>query len=188
MSDLSLRASIEALLFVSGEALSVGRLSRILKTPPDEIREALSRLKEDLAHSDRGLALVTKDDQALLAAKQAAAPVVEELTKSAMQENLSKAAFEVLAIIAYRAPITRSEIEAIRGVNCSFTLRNLLLRDLVEREGNPEDNRGYIYRPTFRLLQTLGLEQVEDLPDYAVLAEDDRLRQFVTEPSENNLL
>ena len=177
MSQSALLSKLEALLFVSGEALSLARLEKILGVSKEEIRVAGMKLatayQED---SKRGLMIIEDGQSLLLATKPEYAPQVEALTKSELQENLSKAALEVLSIVAYRSPISRSEIDAIRGVNCSFTLRNLLLRDLISREGNPSDSRGYLYRPTFRFLESLGLGKISELPDYETLSQDERLK------------
>lgn len=177
MSQSSLQSSLEALLFVSGEALSLTRLEKILGVPKDEIRAAGQALAvEYQSNALRGLMILSDGESLLMATKPEHAPIVEALTKSELQENLSKAALEVLSIVAYRSPISRSEIDAIRGVNCSFTLRNLLLRDLISREGNPSDSRGYLYRPTFRFLESLGLGQISELPDFETLSQDERLK------------
>ncbi len=177
MSQSSLQSSLEALLFVSGEALSLTRLEKILGVPKDEIRVAGQALAVDYqSNALRGLMILSDGESLLMATKPEHAPIVEVLTKSELQENLSKAALEVLSIVAYRSPISRSEIDAIRGVNCSFTLRNLLLRDLISREGNPSDSRGYLYRPTFRFLESLGLGQISELPDFETLSQDERLK------------
>lgn len=177
MSQSSLQSSLEALLFVSGEALSLTRLEKILGVPKDEIRVAGQALAVDYqSNALRGLMILSDGESLLMATKPEHAPIVEALTKSELQENLSKAALEVLSIVAYRSPISRSEIDAIRGVNCSFTLRNLLLRDLISREGNPSDSRGYLYRPTFRFLESLGLGQISELPDFETLSQDERLK------------
>jgi segregation and condensation protein B len=177
MSQFALLSKLEALLFVSGEALSLARLEKILGVSKEEIRvagmELAAAYQED---SKRGLMIIEDGQSLLLATKPEYAPQVEALTKSELQENLSKAALEVLSIVAYRSPISRSEIDAIRGVNCSFTLRNLLLRDLISREGNPSDSRGYLYRPTFRFLESLGLGKISELPDYETLSQDERLK------------
>lgn len=177
MPHLRLAAALESLLFVSGEPLSFARLAKTLKVAEEDIASHAEALSEKYSHdAQSGLMLVVKDRKAMLATKPEHAASVEALTKSALQEHLSKPALEVLAIIAYRTPITRAEIEAIRGVNCSFTLRNLLLRDLIERQGNPLDARGYVYFPTFKFLQSLGLKHTGELPDHAALSQDGRLK------------
>lgn len=188
MTHTAIISALESLLFVSGEPLTFSRLSKTLAVSEKELEEALDKLaKKYREDAERGLMLVRDEKSVLLATKAENASFVESLTKSALQENMSKAALEVLAIIAYRAPIARAEIDAIRGVNCSFTLRNLLLRDLISRDGNPSDNRGYLYRPTLRFLQVLGIETVAELPQYEALSQDERLRMILEQeavPSE----
>lgn len=178
-----LASVLESLLFISGEPIAFSRLAKILGTDEEQIVTLLEALREKyVSDVQSGLMIVVKDKKVLLATKPENMTAVEALTKSSIQENLSKAALEVLSIIAYRSPISRSEIEAIRGVNCSFTLRNLLLRDLIERQDNPKDAREYVYFPTFRLLQSLGLQGTEDLPDYKTLSIDERLKMLVDLP------
>lgn len=172
--------ALEALLFVSGEPLSLARIEKTLEVTPTELAELLVTLKDKLAHDETsGLQIIEHQKSVALATKSLHAPLIEQLTKAAIQENLSRAALEVLSIIAYRAPIARGDIEVIRGVNCSFTLRNLLLRDLIERIGNPQDSRGYLYQPTFKFLQSLGLATLQELPDFETLRNDDRLKHML---------
>ena len=179
MEETKLISAIESLLFMSGEPLSFARLGKTLGAKKDEIGSAVTKLKEKYASDPlSGLMLTESHDEVVLVTAAKNASFVEALTKSTLQEHLSKAALEVLSIVAYRAPITRAEIDAVRGVNCSFTLRNLLLRDLIERAGNPADARGYIYRPSLRFLQTLGVSSAQELPDYAALSEDERLKMI----------
>lgn len=182
MQSETLLSMLESLLFVSGEPVSFDRLAKTLDVSETEIRRALDHLSNRYQHdAASGLMLIRNDRTALLATKPANAPALEALTKSTLQESMSKAALEVLAIIAYRAPISRAEINAIRGVNCSFTLRNLLLRDLISREGNPSDHRGYLYQPTVRFLQILGMNHISELPSYEALSQDERLRMILEE-------
>ena len=180
MEKKQLVGALEAALFVSGEPVALVRLEKILDITTTELAELVNVLREKLEHDEAsGLQLVQHAGSLVLATKGLYAPFVEQLTKAALQETLSRAALEVLAIISYRAPIARSEIEAIRGVNCSFTLHNLLLRDLIERIGNPQESRGYLYQPTFKFLQSLGIASVSDLPDFETLKNDERLLQLI---------
>jgi segregation and condensation protein B len=180
MSQTAPLSAFESLLFVSGEPLSFTRLGKTLSLSEKEVSELVEKLAQKYQEdAERGLMLIRDNRTVLLATKPTNASFVEALTKSALQETMSKAALEVLSIIAYRAPIARADIDAIRGVNCSFTLRNLLLRDLISREGNPSDSRGYLYRPTLRFLQVLGVEKVSELPDYETLSQDERLRMIL---------
>lgn len=179
--ETSILSKLEALLFISGEPVGLSRLTELLGASPSDVKKAVTDLRARyLADPNAGLTLIEHGAKVEMATKKELAPLIEAFTKSTLQDTLSKAALEVLSIIAYRNPIARSEIEAIRGVNCSYTLRALLIRGLVEREGNPGDARGYVYRPSFQFLEHLGLSRIEDLPDYAVLAADERM-QIVTE-------
>jgi len=185
MSQISFVSALESLLFVSGEPITFTRLAKILEIPVSEVVAVVEELaKKYDTDLHAGLMLIHDTTTVTLATVPRNASIIEALTKSSLQENMSKAALEVLAIIAYRAPVSRSEIDAIRGVNCSFTLRNLLLRDLIMREGNPGDSRGYLYRPTLRFLQVLGIGQASDLPQFEVLSQDERLRMILEEKEE----
>lgn len=185
MSQISFVSALESLLFVSGEPITFTRLAKILEIPVAEVMAVVEELaKKYDADLHTGLMLIRDTTTVTLATVPRNASIIEALTKSSLQENMSKAALEVLAIIAYRAPVSRSEIDAIRGVNCSFTLRNLLLRDLIMREGNSGDSRGYLYRPTLRFLQVLGIGQASDLPQFEVLSQDERLRMILEEKEE----
>lgn len=169
-------SALEALLFVSGEPLPLLKIEKILGLSGRTLEETVGALREKYATDpERGLVLLEERQAILLATKPEQSRYVEALSKSFLQETLSKAALEVLAIVAYRGPIARADIDAIRGVNCSFTLRNLLLRGLIDRRGNPDDGRGYVYEPTFRFLQTLGIGKREELPDYRDLSNDRRI-------------
>lgn len=180
-------AQLEALLFVSGEPLAYDRIESLLGINRSELDEAIEiLLKKYTSDTTSGLTLIQHREQIELATKKEHLHLIETFTRSFLQESLSKAALEVLAIIAYRAPITRSSIETIRGVNCSFTLRNLLLRGLIEREENPDDTREYVYHPSFALLEKLGLSSKEDLPHYDTLVQDERLLSLTQESHQNN--
>ena len=93
--------------------------------------------------------------------------LIEKLTKEELMKDLGKAGLETLSIILYKGPVKRSEIDYIRGVNSSFTLRALSVRGLVEKTVDTKDNRRYIYKPSFELLSFMGVKSIEELPDYA---------------------
>nr|MDA3814739.1 SMC-Scp complex subunit ScpB [Patescibacteria group bacterium] len=100
--------------------------------------------------------------------------VVMKFMNKEVGEELSPAASEVLAVIAYRGPLTRAEIEYIRGVNCSFTLRNLAIRGLVDRKENPSDSRSYLYEISFEFMNSLGIKTVQELPGYKDLIKKEK--------------
>ncbi len=154
---------IEALLFVADEPVSVGRLSGVLETSVEEVERALQELEAALR--DRGLRLQRMGDRVQLVTAPEVAPYVERLLALGERRRLSPAALETLAIIAYRQPISRPEIEAIRGVNCDSVLRTLLAAGLIEEAGRaPGPGRPILYATTFAFLQYFGLSRPEDLP------------------------
>lgn len=169
-----LKSVIESLLFLSGEPIRIGKISKITKAGEPEIENALELLSKDYS-GGRGMIIIRKEDSVQMASSPENSGFLDDLVKSEIQENLSKAALEVLSIVAYRGPISRMDIEAIRGVNCSFTLRSLLMRGLLERVDNPKDNRSFLYKISFDFLKKLGLERQEDLPDFEGLSKDGRI-------------
>jgi segregation and condensation protein B len=168
MEPEKLKSIIESILFVSGEPIELLKLARITDATEVEVENALAKLSEEYV-AGRGLRIIKIKDTIQLATNPDNAEFVAELIKSEIQENLSQAALEVLSIVAYRGPISRAEIEAIRGVNCSFTLRALLIRGLIDRTENIKDNRRYLYNISFDFLKKLGMDSVEKLPDWETL-------------------
>ncbi len=168
MEQKNLSAIVESILFVYGEPLGIKRLAAIAQASEEEIRLALGELAKNLG--GRGLILLEKDNAWQLGTDPAAAPYIEQLARDQFGEELSRAALETLAIIAYKGPLGRSDIEYIRGVNSSFTLRALTMRGLVERTENPKDSRGFLYGVSMDFLKHLGLSRMEDLPHYEELS------------------
>lgn len=175
MENEKLQSIIESVLFVSGEPIKKSKLAKITDAGPAEIDDILAGLSEKYSKTESGLTLLTKGDEVQLASRAENASFVESLVKNELQDSLSNAAMEVVSIIAYRGPISKTEVEAIRGVNCSYTLRNLLLRGLIERSDNPRDQRGYVYSISFDFLKKLGIDDVKKLPDYATMSVDGRI-------------
>jgi len=174
-----LKSIIESVLFISGEPVKIVRIAKITGAEKAEIENAVMILQGEYAIDQRGLVILKKEDEIQMATNPENAALVDQLIKSEIQENLSKAGLEVLSIVAYRGPITRVEVEAIRGVNCSFTLRSLLMRGLVERIENPKNNRGYLYKISFDFLKKLGIESVAQLPDFESLSRDERINSIL---------
>jgi segregation and condensation protein B len=162
-SGLSLAALVESLLFTAEEPPSVAKLAQVLEISADAVEEALARLAETLG--ERGIRLQRKSDRLQLVSAPAAAPFIERLLGLDLSTKLSPAALEALAVIAYRQPLTRGDIEAIRGVNCDGVLRTLIARGLVEPVGRLEQaGRPFTYGTTFQFLQYFGLESLAALP------------------------
>ncbi len=165
-----LSSQIEAVLFYKAEPLSVKRLAQILKKDEKEIKNALTELREEL--KGRGLTLVEWEDEVTLGTSKEVSALIETLTKEELVKDLGKAGLETLSIILYQGPLSRAEIDYIRGVNSNFILRNLLIRGLIERVDNPKDQRSFLYKPTLELISHLGLSKITDLPDYDAVRSD----------------
>lgn len=163
-------AIIEALLFVYGSPVPISRLANIIGISENDIRLALSDLRGQYASASRGLALIENGDEVQLASASEVAPYVEKLMKEEFREDLTSHALETLAIVSYRGPISRSEVDFIRGVNSSFMLRHLLIRGLISREVDPKRSNVYLYRPSSDFLRLLGITRREDLPDFEELS------------------
>ncbi len=179
MEQEKLKSAIESILFISGEPVSVAKIDKVTEAPIAEVENALMILQNEYAGSQRGIVILKKEQEVQMATDPDQASIVDRLVKSEIQENLSRAGLEVLSIIAYRGPITRVEVEAIRGVNCSYTVRSLMMRGLLERIENPSDNRGYLYKISFDFLKKLGIDSIEKLPDYETLSKDGRIDSII---------
>ena len=162
---MNIEQKIEAILFWKGESVSRKNLSEILSVNQIEINEGVDKLKTQLFK--RGIVLLEKDDEVMLGTAPELSSLFEKLQKEELNKDLSKASLETLSIILYKNGVSRAEIDYIRGVNSSFILRALSVRGLIEKEVDKNDNRRYIYKPTFDLLSYLGVRSVEELPKYA---------------------
>lgn len=161
---MELVKAIIAILFYQAEPIAVKRLSALLKRTEGEVRDAITLLPERL--KDTGIMLLQNGDEVTLGTAPEASSLIESITKEELSKDLSKSSLETLSIVLYKGPITRSEIDYIRGVNSTFILRNLLIRGLVEKVDNPNDQRSFLYKPTFQLLEYMGVPDVKELPDY----------------------
>lgn len=180
MEQNKLKSAVESLLFVSGEPIKISKLVKLTGALKPEVENALMMLITAYESQGNGLRIVKKDDQVQMTTSPDNAPYVQQLVEGELQEDLSTASLEVLSIIAYRGPITRANIEAVRGVNCSYTLRNLLIRGLVERNDNPKDARGYVYGISFEFLKKLGINDIKNLPNYDEMSKDERVDNIIS--------
>lgn len=164
-ADISGLASLaEAFLFTEGEPMAKARLQKLLACTGTELDAALQVLSQRKEGS--GMTLIQTDKEIALAVSPACAPAIRAENEREHEREIGDAGLEVLAILLYRGHSTRSQIDYIRGVNTSTTLRTLLARGLVLRAENPNDSREYLYRPTAELLAHLGTAQIKDLPEY----------------------
>jgi segregation and condensation protein B len=162
---LELPARVESILFFSGEPVSIGFLAAALKISEDEARRGILLLQEILVQGKRGITLVRRGDEVMLATDPSMSSTIEGLAKDEKVKELGKAGLETLSLILYRGPISKSSVNYIRGVNSDYILRSLLVRGLIEKVEDGA-HHGAAYRPTFETLSYLGITKVEDLPEY----------------------
>jgi segregation and condensation protein B len=161
--QIALQALVESLLFVADEPATVARLAQALEVDAEAVEAALQEISADGAN--RGVRLQRKGDRVQLVTRPEAAAHVERFLGLELAGRLSQAALETLAIIAYRQPCTRVQIEAVRGVNCDSVLKNLLTKGLIEETGRLETvGHPFQYATTFAFLQHFGLRSLDDLP------------------------
>lgn len=154
---------VECLLFVADSPVTVDELSRALEAAPKEIEAALLTL--DGLYERRGLRLQRHGQRVQIVTAPEVSPYIERFLGLDLASELSTAALESLAIVAYRQPVTRAQIEAVRGVNCDSVLRTLTHKGLVEAMGRLDQaGRPIVYGTTFEFLQYFGFSTLEELP------------------------
>ena len=161
-------AAIEALLFASGEPLEKKRLFALLGLKESEYDIAMKALKARI--EGHGVSVIETNDAVEMRTSAEAAGVVKKLHESELARDLGKASMETLAVIAYKTGATRGEVDWVRGVNSSTSLRTLLMRGLIEGREDERDKRRTRYSLTTEALAHLGLSRIEDLPRYVELS------------------
>lgn len=163
-SGLPLEAQVESLLFFKGEPVKISTLAKFLKSNEKAILEAITTLENSL--QGRGVQLISVNEKIELRTSPEMSEVIESIRKEELTKDLGKAGSETLAIVLYKGPLSRSEVDYVRGVNSTFILRNLLIRGLVEKVPNPKDKRSFLYKPTLELLSFIGIKKIEELPEF----------------------
>lgn len=167
MEQEHLTSTLESLLFVSAKPLSAKTLAKILEADENLVRQSLAALAD--ARKESGIVVLENNGEYQMATQPKNSTRVKNFLNAELREKLTDATVEVLAIIAYRQPISKAEIEAIRGVNSQYSLRALLMRGLIEKIPNPQDGRGFLYQTTTEFLMHLGLNSTKDLPEFVKL-------------------
>jgi segregation and condensation protein B len=175
LSANAIKKTLEALLFVASKPFKARDFARILELEEADVKLALETLAKE--KKDAGIVLLENRGQYQLSTNSACSTQVKNFLNAELREKLTDATVEVLAIIAYRQPISKAEIEAIRGVNSQYSLRSLLMRGLIEKTSNPADARSFLYQTTTEFLMHLGMASVAELPEFAKLVEHIKLPQ-----------
>lgn len=185
-----LSVTIESILFFEGGSMTLQRLAKATNSSEADVQVALDELRGAL--EGRGVTLIQDGATVALGTAPETRETIEAMRRDELEGPLGKAGLETLAIIIYRGPLSRADIEYIRGVNASSILRSLLVRGLIERIQNPKDSRSFLYKPTTELPAYFGAQSLSDLPGFsevsseiqAVLAERDA---DLSKQSENDI-
>lgn len=165
MEQKKLNCILEAILFVAGEPVNQTELAHALDMTVSELSQALDGLKEEYDRDQRGLRLNRFGESVQISTRPEYAPYIERMLQPVQKQSLSQAVMETLSIIAYRQPVTRADIEAIRGVKCDYSVQLLLARGLIQESGRRETlGRPILYTTTDKFLEHFGLEGLFDLP------------------------
>ncbi|MEV0569435.1 SMC-Scp complex subunit ScpB [Dactylosporangium sp. NPDC050588] len=173
MSESELRGAIEAILLIVDEPATEITLAQVLDQPVDRIRGVLEDIARQYTQLGLGFDLRRVAGGWRLYTRAEFAPYVEKFVLDGQQIRLTQAALETLAVVAYKQPVTRSRISAIRGVNCDGVVRTLVTRGLIEETGSEPESGAFLYRTTSLFLEKLGLDSVDQLPPLAPFLPDD---------------
>lgn len=179
--------TLEAILFVAAKPLEIKNLTKVLKTNQETLREAVESLKAVRNTEGSGIHLVEQEGKIQLVTNPIATEAVKLFAKEDLGGELTRASLETLTIIAYRGPITKPEIEQIRGINCTLILRNLLVRGLIEEKDDPEKLLP-VFSVSLEMLRHLGIHGVSELPEFESFHHNPQIDQLIQEINEGQLL
>lgn len=185
LDDIEKKRIIEGVLYLAGdEGISIKQISAILETDEEDALDLLYDLQSDFSRQRRGLQIIEIGDTFQMTTCAEHASFYEKLAKENQQSSLSQAALETLAIIAYQQPITRSEVEEIRGVKSEKSINTLIQRNLIQEAGRKEGlGRARLYQTTFEFLDCFGLKDLKELPPLPDLTfeEEEQIRSLFDE-------
>lgn len=179
----NIKSKIESLLFISAKPMTVKQLSGLLKKDEKEIRKAGDELVELYRSNKCGVQIIKNGSKYQMVSSPENTKVVQDLIQDETTGELSRPSLETLTIIAYRGPISKLDLDRIRGVNCSLILRNLLIRGLVEARADKVKEQTY-YKVTLDFIRFLGINDVTELPDFERLHKDDALEKMLENSSD----
>ncbi|WP_214104377.1 SMC-Scp complex subunit ScpB [Acrocarpospora catenulata] len=172
-AEPALRAALEAILLVVDEPVAEVSLAQVLERPTSEVAATLRELAAEYTSAGRGFDLREVAGGWRFYTRAECAPVVERFVRDGQQARLTQAALETLAVVAYRQPVSRARVAAIRGVNSDGVMRTLAARGLVEEAGTDPESQAVLYRTTSYFLERLGLRDLDELPALAPFLPDD---------------
>lgn len=174
---MNLKSVLESLLFVSDHPLSITEIAKLTEEPKEILEEKILELLKEYKESNRGIQIIKNQDRYQMVSLSDNAEVTQKFLKNETTGELTRPQLETLTTIAYCGPITKPELEQIRGVNCSLVLRNLMMRDLVELAGNKDGLDQFIVSLNF--LKFLGVNEINELPEYERLHNHSSIQEML---------
>jgi segregation and condensation protein B len=168
----TLRASLEAILLVADEPIPVNVIAQVVERSTDEVSAALAELAESYTADGRGFELSEIAGGWRFYTRAECAAIVERFVRDGQEVRLTQAALETLSVVAYRQPVSRARVSAVRGVNCDGVMRTLVLRGLTEEAGTDPETGAILFQTTSYFLERLGLASLADLPELAPFLPD----------------
>lgn len=181
---MSINSQIETILFVASKPLSFKKIAKVLQVEENIVLEALKELATKYNPAEAGMVLLQNNDDWQMVSNPDNKAAAENFLKAEVSGELTRPQLETLTVISYCGPITRPELDQIRGVNCSLILRNLMMRGLVKEN---DDNTSLLpkYEVTMEYLRHLGLSSIGELPDYEKLHQHQHITGALSANNEN---
>lgn len=173
-----LHQTIESLLFLESKPLTLSKIAKVCGISAPEAENAVRELQLEYDQRDGGVTIVHEGDHVQLMTAASQSEKIRKYVEDQQTGELTRPSLETLTIIAYRGPVAKSEIELIRGINCSLILRNLMIRGLIEEDGETEAGSP-IYRVTLDFLRFLGINKVSELPQFEELSKNVHLQELL---------
>lgn len=180
MDTTLLYRQIESLLFIAGKPLSFKKIAEVIGDgiKAEDVRKVLATIAKNYKDEEKGIQIAMTEDKAQMVTHKNTSAIAQHFAKEEIQGELSKPSIETLTIIAYRGPVSKFELERIRGINCSLILRNLMLRGLVGETKDAKKHEVY-YSITLEFLKHLGVNSAQELPDYEKLRDNEDIEKFL---------
>lgn len=181
---MSINSQIETILFVASKPLSIKKIAKVLQAEENVALEALKELVAKYNVAESGMLVLQNNEDWQMVSSPENKAIAENFLKAEISGELTRPQLETLTVVSYCGPITRPELDQIRGVNCSLILRNLMMRGLIKEN---DDNATLLpkYEVTMEYLRHLGLNSITELPDYAKLHEHQHITGVLSTSTEN---
>lgn len=180
---MALSSLLESILFVSDKPLSIKKLALLASAPTADIEREVELLQERYDAKSSGIVLIRNEDRVQFTTNPEHAETIRLYLHEDTTGELTRPALETLSVVSYRGPVTKTEIEEIRGVNCSLALRNLSIRGLIDAKDDPVRGEK-VYSVSFDFLRHLGVSSLEELPEYSRL--NQKTESYVNQPQDQN--